>query len=179
MGEHPPVVLYTRHAGHVLTLVQVSEQSGVLTFAPTARLEDASWLATCVLRQGSIMSCQAIRRADDEQLTGPEALAWVQQQPAFWHLRPLAVNDCQERVASSPTGAKVLAPSIDRGVTPRHTAFGKSMPVKLLAREQRVVFLLLDGHRRKADLLRLLPALDEDQLDQLLEQFAQRGLIER
>ena len=166
-------MLATENLGKVLTLLHVSGQSGLLTLAPIADPEHATWLATCVLREGNLLSCQVTRRVDGEQLTSSQALAWLQHQPQiFWDLHPSAsAGPCE-----NPSGAGLTQRSaVDVRTVPRRTVLGQSTPVRMVAREQRVVFVLLDGQRSKADLLRLLPTRQD--LDQVLEQLSQHGLI--
>lgn len=158
--------------------MQISGQSGVLTFTSTVPPENAAWVATCMLHEGEILSCQVTRRVDGRQLTDSQALVWLQQQPhAVWSLQPRVVAD-----PSGPTDAQeseartALPPSPGEAhVVPRRTALGESISVQMIAREERVVFALIDGRRSKNDLQRLLPVrLD---LDHILEHLAQCGYI--
>ena len=169
------MVMSTEDVGKVLTLLRVSGQSGVLTLAPTAHTEQATWLATCVLREGNLLSCQVTRRSDGAQFTGSQALAWLSQQPQiFWDLHPSVVVQPGEGRADAPLPG-VCMPRLNGREVPQRTALGESMSVRMMAREQRVVFVLLDGHRSKADLRRLLPTRQD--LDQVLEELFRQGLI--
>lgn len=172
-------MMSTEHVERVLTLIQVSGQSGVLVFTPTACLEHAAWFASCMLREGSLLASQVTRRVDGGQLTGDHALAWLYQQPqAFWCLHPPASTAPREGISphSALRGSQTAPLSaVDVHVVPQRTALGQSIPVRMIAREQRMIFILLDGHRSKADLLRLLSARQD--VDAVLEQLAQHGLI--
>ena len=172
------MVMSTEDLGKVLTLIRISGQSGVLTLAPTAHTEHAAWLARCALHEGTLLSCQVTRREDGAQLSGDQALAWLHQQPqTFWYLHPPVSAQPEESLPGSSQPGPPMAHSsaLDEHTVPQRTVLGQGIPVKMIAREQRVVFALLDGHRSKADLLRLLPARQD--LDQVLEQLFQQGLI--
>lgn len=167
-------MMSTENVGKVLTLLQIAGQSGVLTLTPTVCLEQAAWLATCVLREGNVLASQVTRRRDGEQLIGDNALAWLAQQPhVFWDLYPPTSTASRERIPSPAFQGSLSA--VDVHVVPQRTALGQRIPVRMVAREERVIFILLDGHRSKADLLRLLPARQD--LDQVLEHLAQSGFI--
>lgn len=173
-------VMTTGNPGRVLALLQLSGQSGLLTFTPTVPPENAAWLATCMLHEGELLCCQVTRRVDGGQLTDSQALAWLQQQPhVFWYLQPRTLADSGVLTASSGlTDAQesegTSSPGDGHGV-PRRTALGESVSVQMIAREERVVFALIDGRRSKADLQRLLPVhLD---LNRILERLAQCGYI--
>ena len=172
------MVMSTEDLGKVLSLIRLSGQSGVLTLAPTAHPEHAAWLASGVLHEGLLLNCQVTRREDGAQLCGEQALAWLHHQPQiFWYLHPSVGEESGEHPPGSPPpGARTTQASVlNEQSVPQRTELGQNMPVRMIAREQRMVFALLDGCRSKADLLRLLPARQD--LDQVLEQWCEQGLI--
>lgn len=172
------MVMSTEDLGKVLSLLRLAGQSGVLTLAPTAHPEHAAWLASGVLHEGLLLNCQVTRREDGAQLRGEQALAWLHHQPQiFWYVHPSVVVEPGVHQPDSPPPDALLAPPsvLDEHTVPRRTELGQNMPVRMIAREQRMVFALLDGRRSKVDLLRLLPARQD--LDQVLEQLCEQGLI--
>ena len=191
------VHVYTENLLHVLNLLEISAQSGTLSLTPTIDRENSSWQATGVLREGKVSELKLRRTADGNILLGGvAALEWLKAQGGlYWQFKelppdtpPFSQTIPTEEIITQKTPivhpyvlkrGPVLGPE---GV-PKRTFLGECLgvqgvPSHMWSREHRTAFLLIDGTRNKAEILRLLPVSFDKLIDTILSDLKSAGLIE-
>lgn len=186
--------MYTENLPDIFHLLEVSTQSGLLTLTPTKDGVNSPWQAICRLREGKISEL-TIRRATDDTILLREAAAldWLStQKGVYWHFKevpPEALSAptpgpmTRESMRSIPNAqfSQLRPPSaLGTEYIPRRTPLGVRLgvPPDKWPREHRTVFLLVDGTRSKAEILRLLPATFGVSIDQILVDLKSAGLVE-
>jgi hypothetical protein len=100
----------------------------------------------------------------------------------FQNLSPLGKAPASSEPAAYPSEKRSLFSATGSSPVPRRTARTYRGPqgiaLETWPREHRTVFLLIDGTRSKADILRLLPESFAHIIDQILADLGAAGIIE-
>jgi len=194
--------VYTEHISHVLSLLDLSAQSGVLILTPTEHPAEGSWQACCELREGRILTC-TVSQTNDQRIIarGELAIAWLRawQGGMYWQveerdptfgqragvpdgarlsdrsIRPgrIVNTEDQPRISPSTFGPTAFGPR------PRRTLLGQQgAPFQAWPRLQRQVFALIDGERSLAEIARLLANRSFNEVEQTLQELRTAGYIE-
>lgn len=186
--------VYTENLPDIFHLLEVSAQSGTLTLTPAKDEANSPWQAICLLREGKIIEIKVRQAADGAILLGEAAaLDWLcKQKGVYWHFKELP-PEALSALAARPTARENTRrvpearppqrrPPFAFGMEsiPRRTPLGVQLgvPPYQWSREHRTVFLLVDGARSKAEILRLLPVTFGAYIDQILMDLKSAGLIE-
>lgn len=186
--------MYTENLPDIFHLLEASAQSGMLTLTPAKDIAYSSWQATCLLQEGKLRALKICRTADGTLFLGDSAaLHWLyQQKGVYWYFKELPPEALPTSVPRSVAREHMYSmqdtrpyrlnrPSVfGMESIPQRTSLGAQQGAALYewSREHRIVFLLVDGTRSKADILRLLPAMYGSYIDQILIDLKSAGLIE-
>ncbi len=186
--------MYTENLPDIFRLLEVSAQSGMLTLTPAKDVAGSSWEATCLLREGKLSELKIRQPADGTVLLGgAAALDWLyKQKGVYWHFKELPPEALPAPVPGTIAGENMrrmqdarsyqpkASSGFSMGYVPRLTPLGIQLgvPPNKWPREHRTVFLLIDGARSKAEILRLLPATFALSIYQLLSELKSAGFIE-
>jgi hypothetical protein len=189
--------VYTTSLPQVLSLLEIAGQEGMLICSPLPDATASAWQATCLLHEGKVTACQLrFPAGGDIVQEGWSALAWLKAQGGvYWQLKeaPPNLSPSQyplplEKTPAPPVpgvhqqGKGSSFPSTGPSPVPRRTARTYPGPqgisLETWPREHRTVFLLINGTRSKADILRLLPESFAHTIDPILADLRAAGIIE-
>ncbi len=191
--------MYTEHVSHLLSLLDLSAQTGLLSLSPREDPGAGPWRAWCELVEGKVKRCQVYQVSDQRVLVGgPLALEWLKTQGGmYWQIEEAdtlpSVQAHDERSGVSrrsirPGGITVAvnqaraAPPLSfprDSQRPRRTLLGQQIAnLSSWSRLQRQVFALVDGERSQAEIARLLANRPFKEVEETLEALRAAGYIE-
>lgn len=186
--------MYTKDLEHLLRILQVSRQSGLLT-VELAEQEEAHWQGWFRLVEGKVTACQVTRKADGHVLlSNEEALRWlITQGKLNWSLQEeggqlpgnllpslLPPGSATGEIKSNTGNLRANAPTFrgKPGWIPRRTLKGMHLlPQSLASLEHRQVFTLVNGQNSVEGIARLLRKLP-DNIYRILNELRSAGMIE-
>jgi hypothetical protein len=189
--------VYIENLLHLLNLLEISGQSGVLSCSPSANIEYASWQASLLLSEGKVREVKVYQTAGGNLVFEERtAFEWLKlQKGLYWQLKE-AHSGASPTHLASPIGQEATrmlpgshpyrlerSPATNPDMVPRRTLEGmrlgiQGVPSHAWTREHRTIFMLIDGIHSRAGLLRLLPASFEKHIDTILSDLRLAGLIE-
>src|SRR5579859_3402322 len=187
--------MYTEHVNHLLNLLDLSTQSGILSLAPTEETHAGPWRAIGELVDGKVTACKVYRTSDGRVIIGgPPALDWLKAQGGmYWQLEEATTQQTRQTQGSSRTpltGASPATLSQARGsrpapfsqgtqAKPRRTLLGQqSVALSSWTRLHRQVYALVDGERSSAEIARLLSNKPFREVEEALDALRESGFIE-
>lgn len=192
--------MYTEHVSHLLSLLDLSAQTGLLSLSPQEDPGAGPWRAYCELVEGKVMTCKVCQVSDQRVLAGGSlALAWLKAQGGmYWQVEegsgPLSVQtEVQQQRGvfgrGIPPGRITITanqlrtsppPSFPQdSQMPRRTLLGQKIAnLSSWSRLQRQVFALVDGERSLVEIAQLLANRSFKEVEEALKALRAAGYIE-
>lgn len=199
-GETWRKTVYTEHVSHLLSLLDLSAQTGLLSLSPQEDPSAGPWRAWCELVEGKVKMCKVYQVSDQRVLVGgPLALEWLKAQGGMnWQMEgrsvPLSVQtEVQQRpgVFGEGTQPDRITTTVNQlrassptsfpqdSQRPRRTLLGQKMAnLSAWSRLQRQVFALVDGERSLVEIVQLLAHRSFKEVEEAIDALRAAGYIE-